>query len=268
MASGAGCARAYALGIVFILGLFFVSSELIRNQGAEVFPFIPYYRNPGWVLAPYNIWCRSRTEGGDCQFPSKEVHFPRHGVLEENWEAIRGEALALYERGKAGLIKGDQFFTRIADDGWRRFYLRWYGPIQSDARELCPVTSALLDNLPEVRLAMFSFLAPGSKIIPHTGPSKGAKRYHLGLSCPPEAQIIVDGEAYSWKDGEGVLFDDTYVHSVENRSAKAPRVVLFCDVDTKLEGRLANTLNRHLLSWLAPLTTRTNDATEKKAGRG
>jgi beta-hydroxylase len=186
--------------------------------------------------------------------------------LEANWGAIRGEAMALYRGGKAGLIKGDPFFTRIADDGWRRFYLRWYGPIQQEARELCPATSALLDQLPEVRLAMFSFLAPGSKIVEHTGPSKGAKRYHLGLSCPPEARIVVDGAPYSWKDGEGVLFDDTFVHSVENASADQARVVLFCDVDTKLRGPLADSLNRQLLGWLAPLTTRTNDATEKKAG--
>ncbi len=27
--------------------------------------------------------------------------------------------------------------------------------------------------------------------------------------------IEVDGERYSWRDGEGVLFDETYIHYAE-----------------------------------------------------
>lgn len=268
MGAGARFCAAYALGILLVLGVIFACSECIRRQGCEVIPLAPYYRNPGWILAPYNLWCKRKVEGWDCQFPPKEVHFPRHGLLEANWKTIRDEALAVYRGGQAGLIRGDPFFTKIADDGWRRFYFRWYGPILPEARALCPATSALLDALPEIRLAMFSFLAPGSKITVHTGPSKGAKRYHLGLSCPPEARIVVDGAPYSWKDGEGVVFDDTYVHSVDNPSATQARIVLFCDVDTKLRGKLANAVNKKLLSWLAPLTTRTNDTTERTASGG
>jgi beta-hydroxylase len=41
--------------------------------------------------------------------------------------------------------------------------------------------------------------------------------------------IVVGGQEYRWREGEDVLFDDTYLHEVWNKSAQR-RVVLFCDV--------------------------------------
>lgn len=267
MGAGRRLALGYALVVVSLFAVILACAEAVRRQGAIVPPPGVFYRCPSWLFAPYNVWCSRNTQGGDFQFPSKAVHFPSHRLLEDNWEAIRDEALAVYRGGSAGRIQGDPFFEKIADAGWRRFYLKWYGPTGPDARRLCPLTAALLDRLPEVRLAMFSILEPGSVIRPHVGPSKGAKRYHLGLSCPPEAQIVVDGAPYSWRDGEGVLFDDTFFHEVRNGSATQARVVLFCDVDTRMATPGAARVNRWVLDRLAPLTTRTNDAIEADAGR-
>jgi beta-hydroxylase len=267
---GWGLALAVAALVVAVVAMILASSEANRRQGRVRAPARDYYW-PNWrqhLIMPYNRWVSWNTEGGDAPFPALETHFPRHRLLGDAWEAIRDEAMALYRRGQAGLIRGDDFFTRIADDGWRRFYLKWYGPLGDDARRLCPRTCALLDQLPEVRLAMFSFLDPGSVIRPHTGPSKGAKRYHLGLACPPEAAITVDGTPYSWREGEGVLFDDTYYHEVANRSATEVRAVLFCDVETRMKTPRAQRANRWLLDRFGPFTTRTNDATEARAKEG
>lgn len=262
---GRGAARAALYLALAVAVLLFASAECLRRRGADPAPAAVFYAGPSWLLAPYNLWVGARSLGGDAPFPSKALHFPAHGVLEANWEAIRGEALALYAGGRAGRIRGDAFFRRIADDGWRRFYLKWYGPTDPEARRLCPRTTALLDALPEVRLAMFSFLEPGAAIRPHVGPSKGAKRYHLGLSCPPEARIVVDGREYHWRDGEGVLFDDTFLHSVENRSPDRVRAILFCDVDTRFRSPGAAAVNRWVLDRLAPLTTRSNDRVEARS---
>jgi len=38
---------------------------------------------------------------------------------------------------------------------------------------------------------------------------------------------------YHWKDGEDILFDDTYEHYVVNNTNEI-RIILFCDVDRKL----------------------------------
>ncbi|HEY3031615.1 MAG TPA: aspartyl/asparaginyl beta-hydroxylase domain-containing protein, partial [Bradyrhizobium sp.] len=40
--------------------------------------------------------------------------------------------------------------------------------------------------------------------------------YHLGLvvpKTPGECRILIDGEPYSWREGEDLLFDETYLHT-------------------------------------------------------
>ena len=40
----------------------------------------------------------------------------------------------------------------------------------------------------------------------------------------------VDGQRYTWRDGEAMMFDETYVHSAHNACASG-RLVLLCDVE-------------------------------------
>lgn len=254
--------------ILLIIILAAACGEAVRRRGRLRVPAREFYTSAAFPLAPFNLWCARRSAGGDPPFPPMAVHFPRHEALRANWEKIRDEALAVRARGLATKIKGDRFFRSIADDRWKKFYIKWYGPAGADARAVCPETCALLEGLPEVKLAMFSILEPGARIRPHVGPFKGAVRYHLGLSCPPEARLLVDGTPYSWRDGEDVLFDDTYVHEVVNGSATQPRVVLFCDIERTMAGGLSAGFNRLVCGALGPLTTRTNDKTEARSKEG
>ena len=258
-----------AAAVVVLLAVAMAAcGEAVRRQGRVRLPPAEFYRGAGAAMAPYTLWCGGRTWGGVSPFPRVGDQFPRHARLRDSWRQIRDEALAIYAGGFAPKIKGDLFFRKIADDKWKRFYIKWYGPPGADARALCPATCALLDSLPEVRLAMFSILEPGARIRRHSGPFRGAKRYHLGLSCPPGARILVDGVPYEWRDGEDVVFDDTFVHEVENRSATRPRVVLFCDVETRMRGPLSAWVNRKACDLLGPLTTRANDRAEAAAKKG
>lgn len=72
-------------------------------------------------------------------------------------------------------------------------------------------------------------------------------RYHLGLVTPnaDSCSIVVDGEPYFWRDGEAVMFDETFIHTAENRSGVA-RIILFCDVERPLRSRVIGALN-HLV---------------------
>jgi beta-hydroxylase len=82
-------------------------------------------------------------------------------------------------------------------------------------------------------------------------------RYHLCLQSAGDGCFIkVDGEKYSWKDGEDVLFDDTFVHEVKNDADKT-RIVLFCDVQRELDSDWANTAI-DFSSHIAKVTTRNN----------
>lgn len=180
------------------------------------------------------------------RLPSRPFHpvetFPELNLLAENWQVIRDEALALDDRQQIVATQGyeDAGFNSFFRTGWRRFHLKWYGNDLISARKLCPHTTALLDRIPTVKAAMFASLPPGAKLVAHRDPYAGSMRYHLGLQVPEDSRcaIYVDGERYVWRNGEGVIFDETFIHYAEN-STDQRRIVLFCDVRRPL--------------WLAPV---------------
>lgn len=171
------------------------------------------------------------------KLPSRPYHpvgaFPELELLRENWQSIRDEALALDDRQQIVATVGyeDAGFNSFFRTGWRRFHLKWYGNDLVSARKLCPYTTSLLDKIPSVKAAMFASLPPGAKLVAHRDPYAGSMRYHLGLQVPedPDCAIYVDGEKYVWRNGEGVIFDETFIHYAENATDQR-RIVLFCDV--------------------------------------
>lgn len=251
--------------VIIIIGIIIIiSSEYMRLQGNNHMNMIEFYSSGRPLIAPYNILCSLCSKGSNVPFPNMDTHFPNHILLKNNWEIIRDEALHIYNTNQATQIKNDMFFMDIADEGWKKFYIKWYGPITEEAYKLCPETCKLINKLPEIKLAMFSILEPGSVIIPHTGPFKGCVRYHLGLDCPKDAYIIVDNIKYTWENGNDVLFDDTFMHEVYNKSDK-PRIILFCDIERQMKNNLYQSINTFIINKLAPLTTRVNDKIEKKS---
>jgi beta-hydroxylase len=172
--------------------------------------------------------------------------FPELRILEQHWQEIRSEALALAEAEiKAPAAHDDAGFNSFFKKGWKRFYVKWYGDAHPSARELCPRTTELVSSLPSVRAAMFAHLPNGSKLGRHRDPFAGSLRYHLGLVTPNNDTCFldVDGERYSWRDGQGMVFDETFIHYAENKSG-LDRIVLFCDIERPLKFRWAQAVNR------------------------
>ncbi len=175
------------------------------------------------------------------------AQFPELEKITSRWTEIRDEAMRLYEAGqvRASTGKNDLGFDSFFKYGWKRFYLKWYDePLQS-AKDLCPRTVEILQTVPSVHGAMFALLPPGGKLGVHRDPYAGSLRYHLGLSTPKEhgCRIVVDGEPYEWKDGEAVMFDETYIHWAENKT-DTPRMILFADVERPLTNPVVRGLNR------------------------
>lgn len=172
---------------------------------------------------------------------------PELSLLEDNWEIIRDEALHLAELReiKAPETHNDIGFNSFFKYGWKRFYLKWYDAKHPSAESLCPKTTALLKQIPSVKAAMFAELPIGAHLNPHRDPFAGSLRYHLGLSTPndPSCYIDVDGIRHVWHDGEGVVFDETYVNEAQNNSSKN-RIILLCDVERPLQWRWAERFNR------------------------
>lgn len=170
-------------------------------------------------------------------------------LLEGAWTGIREELDHLLEHPEDipafHQISPDQ--TRISKgDNWKTFGLYVYGRRVDENCALCPRTSAVLDTLPGLRSAMFSILKPGYRIAPHRGPTRAVIRAHLGLIVPADWRnvwIRVDDQVLHWREGQVMLFDDSYEHEVHNDTDEL-RAVLFLDIDRPMDwlGRAFNRL--------------------------
>jgi beta-hydroxylase len=217
------------------------------------------------VMAPYNtlMYLSSAVPARPFVDPS---YFPELAQLQVHWETIRDEGLQLFEDGYicAALAYNDLGFNSFFKSGWTRFYLKWYDDFLPSARSLCPHTTALLERIPLIHAAMFAVLPPGARLPSHRDPFAGSLRYHLGLSTPNSelCRIFVDGELYYWKDGEAVIFDETYIHRAENQTDQ-PRLILFCDVERPLSNAIARLANRFVGRPFARAAATQNLAGEK-----
>lgn len=253
--------------VVGAVALFFIiCAEIDRRTYRKKVPTIKEYFSK-IPLSPISCFVKMCSDKENLTpFVDIEENFEDFKILEDNWQTIKEEALALIEHGKTSSIQGDQFFSeKITSDGkWKKYYIKWYQPVSDEVEKDCPKTVELINSIPQVKLAMFSILEPGAYIKPHLGPFKSCLRYHLGLDTPEDENcfISVDGEKYSWKNGESVLFDDTFEHWVKNDTNKR-RVILFCDVQRPLRSGFSNAINSFIVNKLAPITTRINDRLEK-----
>jgi beta-hydroxylase len=191
--------------------------------------------------------------------------FPELAKLRDNWQIIRDEALQLLKQGQITTATGhnDLGFNSFFKNGWKRFYLKWYDAPLPSAIEHCPKTVELLAQVPSVHGAMFALLPPGSKLNPHRDPFAGSLRYHLGLITPNDdaCRIYVDGNMYSWRDGQDIVFDETYLHSAANDTQQT-RVIIFCDVERPLRTSIMRAINRFVSNTLVRAASTQNVPTE------
>jgi len=112
-----------------------------------------------------------------------------------------------------------------------------------------PYLKSLLDTIP-CSLAFFSVLKPGAVLVPHKGVYKGVLRYHLALQVPKNYKncfLEIDNKILHWKTGKDIMFDDTFLHSVQNNTDQE-RIVLFLDIRRDFKNTFVNTLNTLLLN--------------------
>ncbi len=219
-------------GGVWVILVFALCGAYVHFRGKVRLRFSRQLFDHSTILAPVNclLYCFSSA-------PAKPYldtqDYPELKVLDDNWEVIRAEALALQEQQKiiASQNLDDVGFNSFFRTGWKRFYLKWYGNDLVSANQSCPKTVELLKQVPSIKAAMFASLPPGAQLQKHRDPYAGSLRYHLALTAPGEegCSIYVDGERYTWHDGQSVMFDETYIHYAKNETEKQ-RIVLFCDV--------------------------------------
>jgi aspartate beta-hydroxylase len=149
---------------------------------------------------------------------------------------------------------GNRAISGTTPKRWDVFMLEIMGHKPAHNRALCPQTCRALEQVPNLIEAFFSILEPGKSIPQHEGPYLGYLRYHLGVRVPKQnpPKLIVNAQDYVWKEGEGVLFDDSWPHSVVN-NASEPRAVLIVDVRRPLPW-IADLCNRFLVDVIGHMT--------------
>ncbi|PSL20541.1 aspartyl/asparaginyl beta-hydroxylase domain-containing protein [Shimia abyssi] len=175
--------------------------------------------------------------------------FPFLDPLEENYKVILEELQELlkYRDEIPGFEEVSPDQGRIAKNKqWKTLFLYGFGQRVERNCELAPKTAALLEQVPKLRLAMFSIIEPRYHIPAHVGIGKGFLRCQLGLVVPKDTngcRMRVADQIQTWKPGELFVFDDTYDHEVWNDTDEE-RIVLLFDFDRPMRwpGRFINWL--------------------------
>jgi beta-hydroxylase len=203
-------------------------------------PFKKYLSNHVLFFAPLNFIFTFFTRGRQAAtFEPRMV--PGLDTLKQNYPVIRAEAKVLLDTGvfQRPPAVDEPGYNTFEKGGWRMYPLKWYAKeCRESAKQACPQTCAILDSIPAIRSAMFTVLPPGARLGRHHDPVASSLRYHLGLLTPnsDKCALMLDGKSYAWRDGEELLFDQTYLHSAINQT-DIVRVILFCDVEkTQLMG--------------------------------
>ncbi|MDM8357816.1 lipid A hydroxylase LpxO [Pandoraea communis] len=251
-----------------VLAIFAACTAYVHFRGKVRHKFFRQLSDHSTFLSPLNVFMYTFSRVPTTPYLKTE-NFPELEPLRQNWEAIRAEAVSLLDasRIKASDKYNDLGFNSFFKSGWKRFYLKWYDDAHPSANELCPVTTGLVRRIPTIKAAMFAQLPHGSRLVRHRDPFAGSLRFHLGLVTPNDDRcyIDVDGQRYSWRDGEGVVFDETYIHYAENQSGRN-RIILFCDVERPMKYRWAQAINHWFGRHLVGAAASPNEAGDRTGG--
>lgn len=166
--------------------------------------------------------------------------FPWIPRFEAETNAIRGELMNLLPSvSKSERVFGSAELEREnlrgAQPSWNGYYFYRHGVRREDNCAACPRTAAALDSVPLSRVrehgpeVLFSVFTAGTHLLPHRGVTNTRIVAHLPLIVPQDCALNVAGLVHEWKEGEIVVFDDTYEHEAWNRSQNI-RVVLIFDL--------------------------------------
>lgn len=189
------------------------------------------YQRPTWLvpgLRAVPMWTEEETGVGH--------HL---AALREHWNEIRQEALQLVNEVPADKwTRGEVILEK--EGRWQQLVLFGKG-YESFPDHICKVaekTCKLLKLFPEALncptgTIKFSVIESSAHVLPHVGQTNAKLRAHLALSVPHRGQEMrprmrVATETVHWREGEVLIFDDSFEHEVWNES-NGTRIVLIVD---------------------------------------
>jgi hypothetical protein len=128
-----------------------------------------------------------------------------------------------------------KYLSGSLNASWDALFFYRHGQRFEDNHRRFPRTSAALEALDLCRIdaqapeVCFSILQPYTRIEPHHGVTNARVVIHIPLRVPPGCYLDVSqiGRHY-WREGQAMVFDDTFEHSAENPGDQ-PRGILLMD---------------------------------------
>lgn len=162
-----------------------------------------------------------------CFYETSE--FPELKILEENYKTILEELQNLRKGSENGywLNTFPDYLFPESKGSWKVFTFRFFGIKHPLNCSLCPKTAAILEKIPGLVSADFSFLPAKTHIKPHVGFAPVVLRSHLGLIIPKDCGIRVGDQTKTWEPGKLIVFDDSFDHEAWNNSDEDRFVLMF-----------------------------------------
>ena len=152
-----------------ILAIFILSALYIQQRGKVRHSFYRQFFDHSTILAPINYLMYMFSKVPNQPYIDTQ-HFQDLRVLDENWEMIRDEAKALYEKGgiKASSSYDDLGFNSFFKTGWKRFYLKWYDSAHPSAAELCKRVIEMVEVFEAMIVLSRTFFSVSASTMPFT----------------------------------------------------------------------------------------------------
>lgn len=192
--------------------------------------------------------------------------FPTGKTLEKYWIDIRNEGYDLIAKSKQHINYLNNYNIDLGKENktrWTTYPLKIFGRLTDNINK-CPTLKKILHDNNEILSCMYSLMAPGKVIETHRCPYHGFLRYQLALDIPnsintENCYLHVNNIKYFWKNGTGIVFDETFPHGSVNLTPSF-RLVLLIDIHKSYNNnylRLLNNLIISLMSFL-PSTIKTS----------
>ena len=229
----------YYLLFTFIYRVIFEDELFIIYKLALIFIAINVLKyNILLNLGIWNIFLEAITDNPPMNIDKK--YFEGHKLFEDvdNFTKIRSEVLDIVDNYDIKSLKELSTMFRNAveeknggKNTWRFQFLKQSGNLYDLLDNYPILKNALEDKL--IFNAGISILDPKISIPQHIGYFKGFLRYQICIETndndPNKPYIVCGEQKYTWKTGDGVIFDDMFNHYVVNNS-DSRRIVLYLDV--------------------------------------
>lgn len=172
--------------------------------------------------------------------------FPFLKPLTDNFAVIKQELLDIIEAGKENqwMNTFPHYVKSDKHKAWKVFSFLFFNMKLPNNAKLCPKTAELVYSIPEILSCDYSYMNPQTHVLPHKGYSRMVLRCHIPLIVPEgDLALRVGDQVRKWKEGELMIFDDSFDHEAWNRSDQR-RVVLMFDIPNPLWGYSAHEISK------------------------